>query len=170
MRLSRALQLPFLARDDVRRGLFFTAGGWTEEPGAVPSPAASVEVFLTMVESTTSLGVSCIVEYVLPVDRPADLDRLTASGDCVVIVTRCERSFERFERRHREDLLVNRAPVLDALGYATIDDHTAAAVDRARALAERMRTDFDVPTLAVRTDDGYDPGFESVVAFVLGSA
>ena len=65
-KLSSALQLPFLARDDVRRGLFFTAGGWSSAPGEVPSSEASVEAFLSLIETTTSLGVSCIAEYLLP--------------------------------------------------------------------------------------------------------
>ena len=34
--LSEALHLPFLARDQVRRGLFFTAGAWSAAPGEVP--------------------------------------------------------------------------------------------------------------------------------------
>ncbi len=167
-KLSRALQIPFLARDDVRRGLFFTAGGWGDRPGWVPSSDASVEAFLTMLETTASLGVSCIAEYVLTTDRTADLERVTAAGNCVVIITRCERSVERFENRHRGDRLINREPVLDALGYATIEDHTTHALERVHALTEGMRTDFDVPTLTVRTDDGYDPTIEAVVDFVIG--
>ncbi len=122
-----------------------------------------------MLEATTSLGVSCIAEYVLPTDRPGDLDRITTTGDCVVIVTHCERSLERFESLHRRDRLINRRPVLDVLGYATVDDHAIGAIGRAQVLTERMRTDFDLPTLTVSTDDGHDPPFEAVVEIVIGS-
>lgn len=168
--LSRALQIPFLARDDVRRGLFFTAGAWTDRPGRVPTSEESVETFLRMLEITASLGVSCVVEYVLGQDRPVDLQRLTAAGECVVIRTECHGALERFAGRHTGDRLINRQPVLDTLGYGTVADHTADALTRMRSVAAQMRTDFDLPVLTVRTDDGYDPELEVILAFVITGA
>jgi predicted kinase len=164
--LSRALQIPFLARDDVRRGLFFTNGAWTERPGPVPTPEESVDTFLRILETTASLGVSCIVEYVVAWERSAELQRIAMAGDCVVVVTECRDALERAARRHRDDRLLDRQPVLDTLGYTTIEDHTTDALARMRSVARRMRTEFDLPVLAVRTDDGYDPGLETILAFV----
>jgi predicted kinase len=168
--LSRALQIPFLARDDVRRGLFFTNGAWTDRPGRLPTAEEAVEAFLRILEATTALGVSCIVEYVVRKERPADLERIAAAGDCVVVLTDCHDPLARVARRDRADLLVNRAPVLGALGYATAEDQAAAALARMRSLAGRMRTEFDLPALAVRTDDGYDPGLDAILAFVTDQA
>jgi predicted kinase len=165
--LARVLRLPFLGRDEVRRGLFFTTGAWSARPGRVPTSDESVETFLRMVETTASLGVSCIVEYVARRHRPADVERLRAAADCIVVITECRDHLERFAGRHRADPLLNRQPVLDALGYATVDDHTSAAVERMRSVAGAMRVDFGVPTLRVRTDDGYDPGLDAIVDFVI---
>ena len=165
--LAGALQIPFLARDAVRRGLFLTDGGWTDRPERVPTSTDSVEVFLRLVERMASLGVSCIVEFVVSPDRSDELRRLTAAGDCVVLRTECRDPLRRFERRNRRDRLLNRAPVLDALGYASIDDHTTDSLARMRFVAEEMQTEFDLPLLPVRTDDGYDPGLDELVEFVV---
>jgi predicted kinase len=167
-KVSRALQIPFIARDDVRRGLFFTAGGWTERPGPVPTSEQSVEVFLRLLETTASLGVSAVAEHVFGRDRHDDLERLTTAAECVVIITKCRRALDRFEERHRGDRLINRRPVLEALGYATVEDHTADALARMRSVATQMRTKFDVPSLLVDTEDGYTPGFEEILDFVTG--
>jgi predicted kinase len=165
--LSRALQIPFLARDDVRRGLFFTAGAWSDHPGQVPTSEESAETLLRILERTASLGVSCVVEYVVRQERHDELERITASGDCVVLVTECDRAIERFADRHRGDRLINRQPVLDTLCYATIEDHTADAVTRMQSVTSQMRTAFDLPVLTVRTDgDGYDPELDEILDFV----
>jgi predicted kinase len=165
--LSAALRLPFIARDDVRSGLFFTAGAWGPHPGPVPTSDESVEAFLRIVEGMLAQGVSCIAEYVVRRARPADLRRLTSAADCVVLLTECRDHEERFARRTRADRLLNRRPVLDTLGYATIDDHARDAVARMRAVAETMRVDFGLPTLRVTTDAGYRPEIDAIVDFVV---
>lgn len=166
-KLSRALRMPFIARDDVRGGLFFTAGAWSARPGRVPTSDESVEAFLRILETTASHGVSCIVEYVVRQQRPADLQRLSSVADCVVVLTECCDHLERFVSRNRTDRLLNRQPVLDALGYTTIREHTSDAVARMRSVANAMRVDFGLPTLRVNTDDGYEPGLDAIVDFVI---
>ncbi len=167
-KLSRALRVPFIARDDVRGGLFLTAGAWGAQPRAVPTADEAVEAFLRIVESTAGLGVSCIVEYVVRRGRPDDLERLTAVADCRVLHTRCRDATERVARRNTSDRLLNRKPVLDALGYATIDEHTSDAVARMRSVTDEMRTDFDLPVLPVDTDEGYEPGLDVIIDFIVG--
>ena len=34
-----------------------------------------------------------------------------------------------------------------------------------RSVVAELRTDFDLPTLRVDTDDGYDPGLERIIEF-----
>ena len=165
--LSRALRMPFLARDDVRGGLFFTTGAWSVRPGRVPTSDESVETFLRILETTASLGVSCIGEYVVRQQRPADLQRLSSVADCVVVLTECRAHLERFAGRNRTDRLLNRPPVLEALGYATVHEHTSDAVARMRVVANAMQVDFGLPTLRVNTDDGYEPGLDAIVDFVV---
>ncbi|HKE77324.1 MAG TPA: AAA family ATPase [Acidimicrobiales bacterium] len=167
--LAGALRVPFLARDDVRGGLFLTAGAWGHRPARVPPPDEAVEAFLRLVETAASLGVSCVAEYVVRRHRPADLRRLTVAADCVAVVTECRDALDRAARRGRADRLLNRRPVLDALGYATVDDHTAAAAARMGSVAGAMRVDLGLPTLRVATDDGYEPGLDAIVEFAVAA-
>jgi predicted kinase len=164
--LSRALRIPFMARDDVRGGLFLTAGAWSARPRRVPTPEESAEAFLRIVEATASLGVSCVVEYVVRQHRAADIQRLSSVADSVVVVVECRDHLERLAGRNRADRLLNRQPVLDALGYNTNHEHTSDAVARMRSVAKAMRVDFGLPTLRVNTDDGYEPGLDGIVDFV----
>ena len=166
--LSRALRVPFIARDDVRGGLFMTTGAWSARPRGVPTSEDAVETFLHLVETTASVGVSCIAEHVFLRGREADLARLTAVADCTVLHTWSRDALARFARRNAADRLLNRQPVLDSLGYATIGDHTTEAVARMQAVAGEMRTTFDLPNLEVNTDGGYDPGIDDIVDFVIG--
>ncbi len=165
--LARSLRIPFVARDDVRGGLFFTDGGWTPNPRRVPNPDEAVETLLQMVETTAGLGVSCIVEYVVRQGRPHDWTRITAAADCVVLLTTCRDAMSRTIHRARNDALLNRRAVLDALGLASIEDHTTAAISRMESVVEEMRTDFDVPMLQVATDQEYQPGLDQIIDFVV---
>jgi predicted kinase len=167
--LASALRVPFIARDDVRAGLFFTSGAWSAQPTRVPSAEHAVETFLRIVETVAGLGVSCIVEYVVRRGRPDDLRRIEAVADCVVLRTWCANPLERFARRNNADRLLNRQPVLDELGHASISDHTIDASERMRSVVGEMRVEFDLPLLSVNTDDGYAPGIDHVVDFVVGA-
>jgi len=167
--LARSLRLPFLARDDVRGGLFFTAGAWSEHPGSVPSAVDAVGTFLRLVESMAGLGVSCVAEHVVRRDRPRDLERITTAANCVVVQTWCEDAPTRLARRTREDRLLRRKQVLATLGYQSIDEHMANVERRMAKIAREMRTDFDLPLLRVNTDRGYAPGLDEIVAFVAES-
>ena len=165
--LARELRLPFLARDDVRGGLFFTAGAWSARPGPVPTSEEAADAFLRLLETAASLGVSCVAEYLVRQQRPADIRRLSSVADCVVVLTECRGHLDRFASRNAADRLLNRRPVLAALGHATIHEHTSAAVERMRAVTGEMRRDLRLPTLRVATDDGYEPGLDAIVDFVV---
>lgn len=165
--LAAALRIPFLARDDVRGGLFFTAGAWNEHPRRVPTSDEAVETLLRMVETTAALGVSCIVEYVIRQERPSDFERIAAVADCVVLVTTCLDAMSRFAHRTQRDRLLSRQPVLDALGYETIEEHATDAASRMKSVIGEMQTEFDVPTMHVNTDRGYEPGLDRIIDFVV---
>ena len=163
--LSRALRVPFIARDDIRGGLLLTAGAWGGRLRAIPTSDDAVEAFIRIVETTAGLGVSCVVEYVVRRHRPQDLDRITAVADCVVLVTSCHDPLDRFAARANAELVLNQPALLDALGYATVDQHTHDARERMQAVTREMRTEFDLPVLEVRTDDGFDPDLERIIDF-----
>ena len=109
--------------------------------------------------------VSCVVELLVRRTAPEDLDRLTAAADVRVVLTTCSNSMDRFADRNRHDPLVSRPAVLRALGFADIGTHTDAAVRRMQEAVDAMRVEFDLPTLVVATDDGFDPPLDDVVAF-----
>lgn len=148
--VARALRMPFLARDDVRGGLYATAG-------EVPPADDAVEAFLSIVESMAGLGVSCVAEYVFRDARPGDLDRITGAARCVVIRTRCADAPARRSARDLADPFLQRLPAWDPV-------ETAA---RMAAVTATMRTNFDLPVLDVTTDAGNDPTLDRIVQWVL---
>ncbi len=141
------------------------------EPGphgreAARPPHEAGETFLRMVESTVGLGVSCIVEYIVRQGRPGDLQRMAAAADCRVLRTWCRDTPQRLARRDTSARLLNQRPVLDALGYSSIDEHTSDALARMRSVTDEMQTDFELPVLNVNTDAGYEPGLDVVIDFL----
>ena len=165
--LGRRLRIPFLARDDVRGGQFFSAGSWTDSPGRVPTQQQSVEGFLDIAEAMLRRETSCVLEYVLRRETSHELDRLRALADVRIVHLHCDTAIERFEARNLDDPLLTRAPVLAALGFDDIAAQTADAVERMRTVEREMLTDFgDVPTLHVDTDDGYDPSLDAITQWV----
>ena len=70
----------------------------------------------------------------------------------------------RADRRDRAHALLNRQPVLDALGHNSIDDYLQA-FERDRAVA--TQTKFDLPVLPVATDNGYKPPLSEIIQWVI---
>lgn len=165
--LAAELRVPFLARDDVRGGLLFTAGAWTDRLDHVPTGDEAIDAFLSIVETTLAAGVSCVVEYVVRAARPGDLDRLAAAGEVVVILTGATGTDARLRRRNATDRMIANRAVLDALGLSSVDEHTDAMIERMRAVEHEMRTAFSMPTLLVDTTDRYRPGLDTIVDFAV---
>lgn len=165
-KLSEALNLPFLARDQVRRGLFFTAGAWWEEPEGVPSGDDAVEAFLTVIETMASLRVSCIAEYVFRRHRLDQLRRITDVANCVVVETASKEAASRRTERDDGDQLFRRRQVLESLGYRDAAAAQEAREAHMRNVTASMLTDFPLPHLRVNTDIGYAPELDEIVAFV----
>lgn len=165
--LGRHLRIPFLARDDVRGGQFFSAGSWTDAPGRVPTQQESVDAFLDIAEAMLRLETSCVLEYVLRRAAPQELARLCALADVRIVHLHCDAPIDRFAARNLDDPLLTRAPVLAALGFDDIAAQTASAVERMRTVEGEMLTDFgDVPVLHVDTNDGYDPSLDAIARWV----
>jgi hypothetical protein len=150
LELARALHVPFLARDQVRRGLYLTSG-------EAPSADEAVQVFLRLVEVMVGDGVSCIVEYVVRAAQPEHLERLTGIADCVVIETWCADAPARRRQRDLADPLLAGQP----------EEAEQERAERMARVTESMQRSFDLPVLRVRTDDGYDPPLEAVVDFAV---
>lgn len=167
--LALQLRVPFLARDEVRGGLLFSSGAWTDSLERVPSSDEAVELFLDLVETMLARRLSCVVEYVVRTHRPEDLERLIAAGDCVVIKTESTHSIDRFVARNLHDRLISNPAVLDAVGHRSVESHTEEAAERMRRVGAEMCERFPMPTLTVDTDDGYSPTIDDIVRFVTQS-
>jgi predicted kinase len=163
--IADALRLPFLSRDDVRGGQYATAGLWTNQIENPVSREAAVDAFVQIIETAAELGVSAVAEFVVLPHRVEAFARMQAAADCLVVLCECAESPARLEQRVRADPLLNRPDVLAALGRRSIDDYLH---DPERDLvATTMQTEFAVPTLHVRTNDGYDPRLETVIEWVV---
>ena len=166
-RLSHLLRIPYLARDDVRGGLLFTQGAWSDTLDRVPSGEEAVEAFLATAEQLLTRGVSCVLEYVVRSGRPGDLDRIMAVADCVVVMTSCADPTARLRDRNATDRLIANVAVLRAVGLGSVVEHTEMSVRRMAAVAAKMRTEFPLPILEVDTTDGYCPDIEAVLDFAI---
>jgi predicted kinase len=56
--LATMLRVPFIARDDIRGGLVFSAGAWSDAPIELPPGDEAVELFLETVEGLLAREVS----------------------------------------------------------------------------------------------------------------
>lgn len=163
--ISRELRLPHLSRDAIRGGLLATAGLWAGELRVRQPREAAVDALVDTVEAATAAGVSLVVEFVVADGRERAWERLQAAANVMVIVLESERAQERAEQRDRVDPLLTRPGVLPALGYESMDAFMASTPGA--SIRETMRTEFDLPTLRVRTDDGYDPTIPSIVEWIV---
>ncbi|MGB0115107.1 MAG: hypothetical protein WBP59_17940 [Ilumatobacteraceae bacterium] len=103
--------------------------------------------------------------------RPADLERLLAAGDCLVIMTSCESASSRVVERNLSDRFVANRAVLDAAGVGSVEEHTDAVVARMLQVEREMLVDFapSVPVLRVDTTHGYDPDMDAILAFAIAT-
>lgn len=163
--IAGALRIPYLSRDDVRWGLYATAGLWTKHIRPAPQRDDAVEAFLQVVEKAASLGVSAVLEFIVFRDRPESLARLEKVADCLVVAATAAEAGSRADRRDLADPLLTRRSVLDALGHASIESYiNGPGREIVRA---GMQNDFELPLLTVRTDNGYDPPLDQVVDWVI---
>jgi gluconate kinase len=167
--LSTSLRVPMIARDDIRGGLLFSAGAWSTDLDRIPSADEAVDVFLDLVEELLRRDVSCVAEYVFRTARPDQLERILAAGDVLIVQTNCDDAMSRFIQRNLSDLLISQPAVLGALGYDSVDSHTADAVERMNQVEREMLVDLPVPMLRVDTNDGYEPPLTEILEFVTAS-
>jgi hypothetical protein len=167
LELSRALRLPFLSRDHVRGGMLATAGLWTNEVRSPAPREIAVEAFVQLVEGAAGLGISAVIEFVVFRDRVEALERLVAAAGVLVIHAQCEDAAARADRRDLVDPLLNRPTVLAALGHASVDAFLRATVDQRDIVRNGMQNEFALPTLTVRTDDGYDPQLPEILDWIV---
>jgi predicted kinase len=167
--LARFLRVPFLARDDVRGGLYLSRGGWGEEPVPGPPGGEAVEAFLSLVEAMADRGVSCVAEYVFRSARPQELQRITDVARCVGIVARCDDPAGRRIARDLADPLLRRPAVLEAAGVRSVDELVQRSETRIQQLAGEMLQVLPIPLLIVETNSAWSPPLGRIAEFVVAS-
>ena len=71
VRLSEALRVPFLSRDQVRGGVLATSGLWTNQLRNPAAREAAVDTLVEIVEAAARSGITMVVELVVtPSRRP----------------------------------------------------------------------------------------------------
>jgi hypothetical protein len=149
--LGPALDLPVLHKD------LLVHGRWRTLERATELGVGGVELFYRSMELWLSLGVSFVAEtaFYRGVSEPDVASRLAPHSTVVQVHCRSANARARWRRRMEADPLCgpNRLrsllPVIDRLDHELVEP-----------------LDFDCPTIVVRTDDGYDPPLEEVVATI----
>lgn len=169
MHLAKRLRVPYLSRDDIRWGMLATSRPWSGQPTDTSGRDAARETFIDVVERAAGQGVSGVPEFIIFRDNPDHFRRLMATADCLVAVTNCSESEQRAVARDRADPLLADPTFLAALGHSSIDSFLQVGVRERQAVRGRMLSDFEdfgVPTLAVRTDEGYEPALDEIINWV----
>jgi hypothetical protein len=167
LEIAKELRLPHVGRDQVRAGLLATDGVWTNQLSD-PSPReAAVEAFTRIVETMRAEGVSAVLEFLVMPDRVGAFQRITGAANCVIVRTECADAPARAHERDRADPLMSRPDVLAALGYDSVDAYAQHNAQQGDVVRENMQTEFDLPTLPVRTDDGYDPPLDEIIDWIV---
>ena len=149
--LGQALDLPVLHKDLLVHGRWRTLDRATELGGG------GVELFYRSMELWLDLGVSFVAEqaFYRGVSEPDVASRLAPCATVVLVHCRAENAKERWRQRMEADPLCgpNRLrsllPVIDRLDAELVEP-----------------LDFGCPTIVVRTDDGYDPPLQEIVATI----
>ncbi|GAB1824087.1 AAA family ATPase [Herbidospora sp. RD11066] len=157
-RLAEARGCPAIIRDEIKQGMVLASPGGDDDP----LNRATLKAFFDVMEALARARVTVVAEaaYQDRLWRP-NLEPLL--GLARVRVVRCtvdaELARERILRRAQE--VPHRAAHADRalLSAVAAGDHSLDAF---------VPISLDVPVLTVDTTDGYDPGFEEVVAFARG--
>jgi predicted kinase len=165
LKLSAHLRVPFISRDQIRGGLLATAGLWTNDLVDPPPREAAVGTFVAVVTAASTAGVSLVAEFVVTPERQEDFAAIEAAAKVIVVLAISNDSAARAEQRDGNDPLLRRPEVLASLGHESTDDYLAGT-ERA-LVAATAETDFDLPLLRVRTDDGYDPPLDKIVDWII---
>jgi predicted kinase len=157
--IASALRLPLLSKDDLKEAIGDELGPPSDVAASQRLGLAAYRVLFSTAERFLESGVGVVVEsnFRRGTSEP-ELAEIVASADASLV--HCAAASEtiqaRYDMRFRRG---ERHPVhLDA--------------QRANALAgELMEGRFeplalDIPTIVVRTDDGYVPALDEIVAFV----
>jgi hypothetical protein len=170
LRLAASLRVPYLSRDDVRWGLQATAGLWGNQLRGTLDRDVARETFIQLVEEVARRGVTAVLEFIPFRGRLHEMERLRSVAECLVLLTSCRDASRRAEERERCDSLLNRDGVLSALGHGSMKDYLRNGEEQREAVRQAMATEFAVPTLQVRTDEGYEPSVDLIIEWVIGHA
>ena len=160
-RLSEAILLPLLAKDDFRETLADAFGAGTVAESRALAPA-TFAVYVKVLARLLAAGVGVIAEanFFRGISEP-DLRPLLGHARAVIVhcQTAKELSVRRFiERHHRGE----RHPCFfDGERIPGL-----LAGERQDAWERAEPADLGIPTLRVDTTDGYSPRFETILAFV----
>jgi predicted kinase len=156
--VAERLSMPYFGKDELKEAIADKLGTPPDVAASQRIGLAAYEVLFTMSRRVLQSGAGLVIESnfrrgfsepeLLPLVGLAEARLLHCSADPGTVRARYDARFQRGER-HPAHLDAQRAPEL--------------AGDLASGLFEPL--ELPVPTLVVRTDDGYVPGLGAVVTF-----
>lgn len=153
--ISAHFSLPRISSDLVHGGIEFTMPGHSRED-------AIHSVFVSMMVDAAKYGMSFVVDQVL---RKGSAEKILAElrphATVIYLHTHCRNPIDRYTTRIKSSNLLDmkrRKPIL----IERADFH------RENLINTEVMLDLDLPSLAVATDDGYDPVLEDILNFVDG--
>lgn len=160
--LALRLRVPLLVKDDLKEAIADEIGPPADVPASQRLGLAAYRVLYDVAQTLATAGVDLIIEsnFRRGLSEP-DLEPLVLAADCRLLhctaspVTVRNRYSERFRRGERHPAHLDSARA-DAL-----------AADLEAGRFEPL--ELGVPTLVVRTDDGYEPRLTEILAFVAPS-
>jgi predicted kinase len=161
--LASSLGLPLLGKDALKEAIADEIGTPTDVAASQRLGLAAYQVLFDVATELAAAGVGQIVESNFRRGRSeAELGRVVAICDARLVhcTATPETVLERYSDRHQRG---ERHPAhLDAERHSVLVDELRDGLFEPLAL--------DIPSLVVRTDDGYAPAFAEIVAFAGGRA
>ena len=148
--LSRSIRCPVVSRDELKEG-FINSGSAKAMPQDEIS-RLTFESFFEVIEFMLSRGITLIAEAAFQhkVWAPK-LERLKSRAEVIIIL--CDVTPElAFERR----------------AARAVSDPAREQFHKRTPLADYQAPDFDLPTMAVDTSEGYVPCLDQIRMFALG--
>jgi predicted kinase len=159
-RIADERKLPLLARDTIKETLMDTLGS-PDRARSRELGAASYAMLFTVLDLLLDAGVGAVVESNFSHGR-SETDLLKRIKCASSVQLHCETGHDEIRRRYRQRALDgSRHP-----GHHDTSPETLADLEASLASNRHLPLDLPIPLLRIDTTNGYDPGLNTISAFI----